>query len=438
MSELKEANMNPAAEPEEDETVKKIKVRVSLFFDGTLNNRINVKHRIDASMDPRAKALFDKYGKDGSSYHGDFTNVAKMEKYIDDAKDYDVSLGVYTEGPGTKDDKGDHTRGYALGTGSTGVHKKVEKGITEAVNKATDSVGDKETVIELLTIDVFGFSRGAAGARLCIYEVLNGKRPIKELLADEGYDVRRVEVCFAGLYDTVSSHGIVYSNDVGDLKLRSVALAKRTVQLAAAEEHRKNFSLTDITSAGRKKGLQVFLPGVHSDIGGGYKPNGSENGMGVYYSLSEHDAESERRRLINAGWYRDNEINVVCFPAPASGLGGGGFDQYVIEVNRSGINNTYSLVPFNLMADHAVENGISLSSEVKAEKVPAALSTVDQEIRSYVQKQGNRSRAEDWLGDDKSWHRALRHDYLHFSARLEFAHNPRFKEYRRFRKTYHG
>ena len=47
------------------------------------------------------------------------------------------------------------------------------------------------------------------------------------------------------------------------------------MHLVAAEEHRKNVSLTDIASAG-SKGRELFLPGVHSDIGGDYRDEASE------------------------------------------------------------------------------------------------------------------------------------------------------------------
>ena len=44
---------------------------------------------------------------------------------------------------------------------------------------------------------------------------------------------------------------------------------------ASAEEHRMHLSLHNINSA-KAKGEQYFLPGVHSDIGGGYLDAGSD------------------------------------------------------------------------------------------------------------------------------------------------------------------
>lgn len=434
MSELGEAISVPEPEPVEkkEEEKKKVKVRISLFFDGTLNNRINVDQRAEDGEDPGSNKIYQKYKGGDNSYEGDYTNVAKMERYIDNASGYDVTLSSYTEGPGTQDKNKDKFRGYALGTGSTGVEKKVEKGIKDAVSKITQKV-NKRFTIETLTVDVFGFSRGAAGARNCIYEVLDtGRSPIKGRIEQKGYDVTKVEVCFAGLYDTVSSHGIIYGNDVSDLKLHAVSRAKKVVQLAASEEHRKKFSLTSIRSAGYK-GLEIFLPGVHSDIGGGYRDDASEEAMGIYYTMSKQQVEQEKSRLIASGWYRQDEINTIEMPSmdrfqPS---------RYIIEVTRNGISNKYSRIPLHIMADLAVESGIRTRPKLSLdEKVPASLGAVKQRLEQYV-KSAKRSRAEDWHHNE-SWLKELRHDHLHFSARLSLAHAPRIESSIRTRKVYHG
>lgn len=422
---------------EKEEEKKKVKVRISLFFDGTLNNRINIDQRAEDEKDPGINKIYQKYKKSGNSYEGDYTNIAKMERNIDDAKDYQVTLSSYTEGPGTEDRKCDSFRGYALGTGKTGITKKVDKGIEDAVNEIKISV-EAEFIIELLSIDVFGFSRGAAGARNCIYEVLNtGKKPIKTRIEDKGYEIEKVEVCFSGLFDTVASHGIVYSNDTSDLKLTAITRAKKVVQLAAAEEHRKKFGLTLINSAG-SKGQQIYLPGVHSDIGGGYRApqpdRTSEQKMGIYWTMNKKNAENERKRLIDSGWYKENEIDIIHFPS----MDVSGIDEYVIEASRETISNHYSRIPLHIMVRFARESGVSIKRKLEStEKIVGSLSNVQQRLNQYVDKVGRKSKPEDWFHNE-SWLRKLRHDYLHFSAHLSIAHSPRFQNYKRTRKTYYG
>ncbi|MGY2184495.1 PAAR domain-containing protein, partial [Pseudomonas agarici] len=46
--------------------------------------------------------------------------------------------------------------------------------------------------------------------------------------------------------------------------------ARQVVQLVANDEHRHNFSLT-------RTDTDLFVPGCHSDVGGGYLPLSTEN-----------------------------------------------------------------------------------------------------------------------------------------------------------------
>lgn len=443
MSQSNQPSFSPTSEAEKKEEKKeKIKVRVSLFFDGTLNNRINIDHRIAHEEKTRSgegvDEVYKKYEGKDNSYEGDYTNVAIMERLIKESNGYDETLAVYTEGPGTEDNENDSTLGYALGVSATGVRAKVERGIRKAVSKIIKKVPEKENIIDLLTIDVFGFSRGAAGARNCIHEVLStGKKPLKERLIEKAYNVNKVEISFAGLYDTVSACGwgvALDKSDVSTLKLNAVANAKKVVQLAAADEYRKNFSLTDIMSAGRNKGIQLFLPGAHSDIGGGYRApvaNKPSEEQVIYRSFVMNDVEKEKRRLIDTGWYKENEIAIVTYPVYE------GIDEYVIKVTRARVSNEYRTIPFNLMAEYAKECGINFKPKITKEAVPTMLKTVDGKIRQYIGSAGGQSKAGDWTRNEP-WLATLRHEHLHFSARYEIGHGPRFSGGKRVRKVYRG
>jgi hypothetical protein len=426
MTDIGEGIAPPAKEPEEKkEEKKRIRIRFSLFFDGTLNNRTNVSHR---ENDTR---VYRKYKGEGS-FENDKSNIAKLEPYVIDAKGYDHSLKTYVEGPGTVDESGDKMRGYAFGTGGTGVKAKVEWGIGQVEMQVNRKVGPEkaETVIELVTVDVFGFSRGAAGARHCIHQILHGDKPLKNRLQGRGFEVQKVEVCFAGLFDTVSSHGLSFSNDTRTLNLDAVRDAQRVIQLAAAEEYRENFSLTEIQSAGGK-GRQIYVPGAHSDVGGGYADNDTETQTLDTDQNRTEKLERDRAQLVAAGWYHDSEIKVELGSPDELGV------QVFLEANRAGISNKYAHIPLHIMARFARENGMSLKAELEDDtKIPAELGLVKAKIESYVSRGGN-SRPEDWFGND-SWQRELRRGYLHFSSRKALGHDARWEGERRRRRFFDG
>lgn len=266
-------------------------VYMGVFFDGTSNNRQNVEGR---RKDPKLKNTLAS-DSDGSntSYGNDNTNVDKLEKaYLRDNCCHYYS--VYVEGIGTKnpdknDDEtlsyyGDFTRGQAKGKGETGLFEKVEKGCLDIAGRLKK---ENEISISTLYLDVFGFSRGAAAARIFVNEMIKKKVKGDKRTYDFGYlgkafkelgyktNPIRIKIRFLGLYDTVSSYGDNVFDDIDvdkvPLKIPNVGF---TVHLTAEDEHRINFPLTNIASAGSNS-IELSLPGVHSDIGGGYK-NGSK------------------------------------------------------------------------------------------------------------------------------------------------------------------
>lgn len=111
---------------------------------------------------------------------------------------------------------------------------------------------------------VFGFSRGAALARKFVSRILAANR--------------RREVTFLGVFDTVAAMNGIHrkgekiSSDVvfenGTLNSR----VKRAVHIVALDEDRVPFTPTLINrdAANPDRILEVWFPGVHSDVGGGY------------------------------------------------------------------------------------------------------------------------------------------------------------------------
>ena len=278
-------------------------------------------------------------------------------------------------------------------------------------------------IIERIHLDAFGFSRGAAAARYFVHFVLEGN-PLQPRIEARGNPVEGLEVNFVGLFDTVASYGLRHSNDTSDLHLDAVRSASKVVQLAAAEEHRKNFRLTDITSAvGAGVGIEIYLPGVHSDIGGGYVDHYDEVELQILdFDRISTDAlerrfERERAWLIESGWYLPSEIAEVNF-------------WNELKVTRRGIRNHYNRIPLQHMADFAAETGLSFEPVSVHHPVPAALAEVHGTINDHVAAHvagSISSTAEHWIDMRGEAFRRLRHDYLHFSAYYgSIANAPQF------------
>ncbi|ATV55628.1 hypothetical protein CTM53_11535 [Prevotella intermedia] len=320
-----------------------IDLTIGVSFDGTLNNKYNTQWASTESID--------------DSYRNAYTNVVKLWRYYNcNNKD---SFKVYIEGPGTvspllisrndpsseqykkeqkhldKDEDGtwvssqksDKLKGAGLGMSDTGVNAKIERAcwlITRVVSKVCQ--GEKK-LLKNLTLDVYGFSRGAASARSFISTIysLNKEREknsedfqvsLSQWLSMYDFYTKKTNITirFLGLFDTVSSYGYNFNDDVNDLQLRIPTFSpcvKRVIHLVAADEYRKNFSLTDISSAGNR-GREIILPGAHSDIGGGYRDIEEEK---MYDTLPRNmryreyfDGKLECRgymsydKLVSEGW----------------------------------------------------------------------------------------------------------------------------------------
>lgn len=161
---------------------------------------------------------------------------------------------MYIEGIGTTDEETDTLLAAGLGMGAAGICDKVNRAIERVITKIVTKVPCGEQ-IDHVHLDCFGFSRGAAAARN--FETLvDKKKSLKSQLERAGRNVHEVKVRFVGLYDTVAAYGVDQDNDTAAIHLDAIRHAEYVVQLAAADEHRKKFPLTDIKSA--YNGVQFF------------------------------------------------------------------------------------------------------------------------------------------------------------------------------------
>jgi hypothetical protein len=385
-------------------------IRVSVFFDGTGNNMYNTRSREQGNAD----------GESGS-YLNDFSNVARLCTTIHvPSAGEDHHLAVYVQGIGTLADSSDDWIGMGLGQGGRGVKDRSSACLDHVVSEIQGlAAGHKK--LDRLRIDGFGFSRGAAAARYFTHLMLDKSDGIKARVS-KFIPISLFEIPFLGLFDTVASFGFDHTNDTADLKLDAIkdATVKKVVQLAAGDEHRLNFPLTNIQSAGGR-GQEIFLPGVHSDVGGGYTNLSSGGGVEEDLVLFEasglpddaafkNRCQAMRQELIDLGWFHANEIRITSDYVASGGLV---VEHCKVVGTRWGISKKYSYVPLHIMADKAGSNGLTF----RLTKYKYSDSPFLTAIRSMVED--NTHNGPYWLANKDPHILLLRHGFMHSSSNYE-------------------
>lgn len=130
--------------------------------------------------------------------------------------------------------------------------------------------------VKSVHVSVFGFSRGAAQARAFVHRLYE---TAEAWGSGCGYNIAGIPLYlnFMGIFDTVASVGVAAMSRVSKGKwdwasgdMMSIhPEARQCVHFAALHEQRINFPL-DLASSGK----EVLYPGMHSDVGGGYSPGG--------------------------------------------------------------------------------------------------------------------------------------------------------------------
>lgn len=398
-------------------------VHLGVFFDGTGNNKYNIDLRRKNKITiPANNSSYD-------SYRANFSNVARLwNLYKTEKKEYDSSSGIksityhvrtYVEGIGTKKGKPDDSIGSGTGRMDRGVIGKVEEGIKQIIEdfksikvpiKTKLINGIEVAQIDKLVIDIFGFSRGAAAARHFANVISDQEEfvcgALSEALEKAGYPLEQgsVEIRFIGLFDTVAAvtsnaevapvvtgaiNGFTIGGavgatvgagsgiagvtkaaqncDNGKLRLHLGKIkAKRIIHLTAEDEYRANFQLN-------LGGIRVRIPGVHSDIGGGYEERRSETDFKLSLSVKTKDSqppqelEQLREAFLKSLFYTEKQIWIDTQIKIRSYPQGGNMEGIMIEKkeythtlmgNRGVISDRYSLIPMEIMKKHALQAGV--------------------------------------------------------------------------------
>ncbi len=199
---------------------------------------------------------FDGTGNKDNPGDGKDTNVLKFYKAYNHGY-AGHGRGFYVRGVGTRWGVVGKIFGSLFGAGG---HKRVR----EAMNALERNFKKGDT-----TIDIIGFSRGAALA----LEFAN------EILEEGVHGVKEPSIRFLGIWDTVASFGIPGNNINLGFHLTVPSNVGTCCHAIALDERRFTFPLTRVVQnayTGRKRRniREVWFRGYHSDIGGGNRNQG--------------------------------------------------------------------------------------------------------------------------------------------------------------------
>ena len=115
------------------------------------------------------------------------------------------------------------------------------------------------------TIDIVGYSRGAAIARMFVHRIEFCYEQIKG--SDNQWLTKPPAIRFLGLFDTVASFGIPWTENEGDFRPDIPEFVEHTYHAMALDETRETFGI-ERCLGNRTKITEVWFRGGHGDIGG--------------------------------------------------------------------------------------------------------------------------------------------------------------------------
>lgn len=289
-------------------------LHISLFFDGTNNNDDiknpwrDLKNESHTNVARLFGAAIDQPERDTYKYYiagvGTIFPELGEDTYSSMGKAFAAGFGkrcvwgytrvlnalhraIMREIPGTLIDDATARRiCEALDAGRSSKDLKQREHVVAVAQQNRKDDGQYNRVVKKAWINVFGFSRGAAAARVFVNKLLKEWAPGGRIAGSIPYEVN-----FVGLFDTVASVGppdtvtALFPFDKFDGhfawasggRLNIPPEVRRCVHFFAIHEQRMSFPLDTIRMGGGYPGgparwLEVAYPGVHSDVGGGYVP----------------------------------------------------------------------------------------------------------------------------------------------------------------------
>lgn len=398
---------------------------------------------------------------------------------------HDKYLHVYIEGSGANGFQaqnqlldfainGKPVKGLGFGLGSTGVVAKVSKAIKYIGDRIRIEEKNANTIIDYIHFYVFGFSRGSTCSRLFSYIIARNANDEEEesigiLDKEKEFDkylsrryFKKGKVCFLnaykgkmtvdflGIYDTVSAIGFLKEEDNKVNKLRTALLydsdfwgnfhkenvkayglysptlpkVLSTCHICAMDEFRANFALTDIGSAINDKSIELFIPGCHSDIGGGYTKDSKAEIKTLLKSIDNRDTQmcinhptnnNAKWELLSIellkkmGWITNNEI----------GLGSKDKDDGIEFIHTPKPENQYSNIALKFMYERALLKAPELKKLFS--KYPDDIYPIPKDLEDMykaITRFGKKSGRYCYLfkGYSSTEYKKVREKYLHFTS----------------------
>ncbi|MBK1897831.1 T6SS phospholipase effector Tle1-like catalytic domain-containing protein [Chryseobacterium paridis] len=260
-------------------------ISIGIFFDGTGNNGINATS---------GKEILTDY----ESYHAVPTNIYKLfELFSGNEKIYIEGIGTVT---GAEDsDFAKATCKNPAGCSGYSSDDKLRKAYVFIDEKMKDKTNEYQFY-------VYGFGRGAMLARNFCHELLKAGSLISG----------KIKVRFLGAFDTVESAPF------NNYNVNLLPGIENALQICAVNECRYFFPLTGFFEESRSKidseliignsvWKEIFVPGVHADIGGGYL----DSSQSVYVSNSYFDVSDVNDYVSNIeDTAKDSEGNEIWDP----------------------------------------------------------------------------------------------------------------------------
>jgi Uncharacterized alpha/beta hydrolase domain (DUF2235) len=166
---------------------------------------------------------------------------------------YDGKYKTYLDGVGSRGGLLGKLLGGAIGAGA---QQRIEE-MFMALQKnfvAGDNI-----------IDIVGYSRGAAIARMFVHRIEFGFEQIQEV--NSKWLTQPPSIRFLGLFDTVASFGIPWTENEGDFRPDIPEFVENTYHAMALDETRETFGI-ERCLGNRTKITEVWFRGGHGDIGG--------------------------------------------------------------------------------------------------------------------------------------------------------------------------
>lgn len=367
---------------------------VGMFFDGTNNNFRNIETNLSNQAIP--------IHGDTSSYRDWYTNVAWLyDVYVtdDDAcDDNELIRKIYIEGCGTNTGSGtgfvEMIEGKVLAVGDTGVSQRADEAISRLKAEIENVIAEHGNQLKTVTLDVFGFSRGSAAARVFVSRLLGS------------FTAVNIEFRFMGIFDTVVSisnsqnfispnHSAKVTQTRNEITLLR-SLFKKVFHLCAENEYRKKFSLRSILNQGEGSTSsyeEMMMIGAHADIGGGYAFVRTVEGFECTTILKSGAIEKDKLKSTKVEFLskeKENEARELAFyvfireslieqasvtvaraslNTVASGEWAKGYEvraEYDFECKRE-ISPGLSIVALHLMHDQALKANVKLRPISEAE-----------------------------------------------------------------------